>query len=157
MNDAAAGNKRFFDKVFNFLGIEQEQVAAHDDTPRLVPEQRDTGQDNRRGRLVSLPGSRRSGEAQLMSVVVQRPVSFDDVQMVADCLKDRRPVILSVELVPKEVARRLVDFVSGAAYALDGRMHRLGEALFLFTPSNIGIDVPAADADQMYDDFEVDR
>lgn len=157
MNEAEANNKGFFDKVFNFLGIEQEEAAPREDTPRYVPEQRDTGGDHRRGRLVSLPGAKRSGETQLMSVVVQKPVSFDDVQMVADCLKNRRPVILSVELVPKEVARRLVDFVSGAAYALDGRMHRLGEALFLFTPSNIGIDVPAAETDQTYDDFEVSR
>ncbi len=92
-----------------------------------------------------------------MSVVVQRPISFDDVQMVADCLKERRPVILSVELVPKEIARRLVDFVSGAAYALDGRMVRLSEALFLFTPSNVVIEVPEAAALEDYDDFEVER
>lgn len=92
-----------------------------------------------------------------MSVVVQRPISFDDVQMVADCLKERRPVILSVELVPKEVARRLVDFVSGAAYALDGRMVRLSEALFLFTPSNVTIEVPSAAELEEFEDFEVDR
>lgn len=90
-------------------------------------------------------------------MVVQRPISFDDVQMVADCLKERRPVILSVELVPKEVARRLVDFVSGAAYALDGRMVRLSEALFLFTPSNVTIEVPSAAELEEFEDFEVDR
>ena len=100
MTESAAGHRGFFDKVFGFLGIEHEQAAAHDNTPDAAPEPRDTGADTRRGRLVSLPGSRRSGETQPMSVVVQRPISFDDVQVVADCLKDRRPVILSVELVP---------------------------------------------------------
>ena len=121
-----------------------------------APLSREPASEPRRGRLVSLPGSRR-GDGQLLSVVVQRPTSFDDVQMVADCLKERRPVILSVELVPKEIARRLVDFVSGAAYALDGRMVRLSEALFLFTPSNVVIEVPEAAALEGYDDFEVER
>lgn len=157
MTEAETNGKGFFDKVFHFLGIEHEEAAASDGVPNAVPEQRETGHDSRRGRLVSLPGSRRSSDGQPMSVVVQRPASFDDVQIVVDCLKDRRPVILSVELVPKEVARRLVDFVSGAAYALDGRMHRLGEQLFLFTPSNIGIDVPSDDSDYELDDFEVGR
>lgn len=157
MNETTAGGKGFFDKVFGFLGIEHEQAAGHDDTPDVAPEPRETPVDSRRSRIVSLPGSRRAGDGQAMSVVVQRPVSFDDVQAVADCLKERRPVILSVELVPKEVARRLVDFVSGAAYALDGRMHRLGDALFLFTPSNIGIDVPATSDGSMYGELEVNR
>jgi len=136
------GGRRFMDRVFGFLGIEHEDAAAQEPEPQPMPPQpRPDPANSRRGRLVSLPGARRSTETERLSVVVQKPTSFEDVQAVADCLKDRRPVILSVEAVPKEVARRLVDFVSGAAYALDGRMHRLGESLFLFTPSNVGIDV----------------
>lgn len=154
MSEPASNGKRFFDKVFHFLGIEHEQAAAAEDPAQAPSAPREAAPEARRGRLVSLPGARRDGRH--MSVVVQRPVSFDDVQMVVDCLKDRRPVILSVELVPKEVARRLVDFVSGAAYALDGRMHRLGEQLFLFTPSNIGIEVPSDDGYDD-DDFEMGR
>src|SRR5690606_24804145 len=156
VSEPAPANKGFIDKVFNFLGIEQEQAAAGDAQPAEAPLSREPASEPRRGRLVSLPGSRRS-DGQLLSVVVQRPTSFNDVQMVADCLKERRPVILSVELVPKEIARRLVDFVSGAAYALDGRMVRLSEALFLFTPSNVVIEVPEAAALEGYDDFEVER
>lgn len=130
------------DRVYGFLGIEHEH--EEDDVPReeVAAQEPPQRQDTRRSRIVSLAGGRRGGEDRSLNVIVQKPISFDDVQMVADHLKNRQPVILSVELVPKEVARRLVDFVSGAAYALDGRMHRLGESLFLFTPSNIGIDVP---------------
>lgn len=141
--------RRMMDRIYDFLGIEsddreldaEEEAAAYETPSRNEP---------RRGRIVSLPGVRRGPDAtggSGMNVVVQRPGSFDDVQQVADWLKNRQPVILSVELVPKEVARRLVDFVSGAAYALDGRMHRLGESLFLFTPSNIGIDVEGGQYD----------
>ncbi|MFO7265046.1 MAG: cell division protein SepF [Limnochordales bacterium] len=155
MSESTSNGKRFFDKVFHFLGIEHDEAATSEDASPAFSPPREPAPEPRRGRLISLPGARR--DVEQMSVVVYRPVSFDDVQMVVDCLKDRRPVILSVELVPKEVARRLVDFVSGAAYALDGRMHRLGEQLFLFTPSNIGIEVPADDGGYAYDDFEVGR
>ncbi|MFS8665550.1 MAG: cell division protein SepF [Limnochordales bacterium] len=136
------GSRGFMDRVFGFLGIEQESAVAKEEPPPLPPPPpRTEASAQRRGRLVSLPGARRAGEGERLSVVVQKPARFEDVQAVVDSLKERRPVILSVELVPKEVARRLVDFVSGAAYALDGRMHRLGDTLFLFTPSNVGIDV----------------
>ncbi|HEY8416613.1 MAG TPA: cell division protein SepF [Limnochordales bacterium] len=146
------GGRGFMDRVFGFLGIEHEDAAAQEPEPQYVPPQaRPEPSNPRRGRLVSLPGARRSPETERLSVVVQKPTSFEDVQGVADCLKERRPVILSVEAVPKEVARRMVDFVSGAAYALDGRMHRLGESLFLFTPSNVGIDVAEGTSSPDYD------
>lgn len=129
------------DRVYDFLGIEST-TAVTDESPGESPVFKPVARpDTRRSRIVSLPGARRGDDAHGLNVVVLKPVSFDDVQLVADRLKNRQPVILSVELVSKEVARRLVDFVSGAAYALDGRMHRLGESMFLFTPSNIGIDV----------------
>lgn len=139
------------DRVFGFLGIEPEEAAAQEE--QLLPPTKPRPEPNaRKGRLVSLPGARR--EEQRFSVVVQKPARFEDVQAVVDCLKERRPVILSVDAVSKDVARRLVDFVMGAAYALDGRMHRLGDALFLFTPSNVGIDVADSGADLAGDDFD---
>lgn len=153
------GGRRFMDRVFGFLGIEQEEAAAVEEPPAPVPQPRPEPVAARKGRLVSLPGARRSPDGERLSVVVQKPVSFEDVQAVVDCLKERRPVIMSVEAVPKEVARRLVDFVSGAVYALDGRMHRLGDALFLFTPSNVDIDVAeGTGADEERDfDYPGDR
>ncbi|MBO8142354.1 MAG: cell division protein SepF [Firmicutes bacterium] len=138
------------ERVIGFLGIEAEEGPVQEAaSARAGPPW--TEADERRGRLVSLPGNRRSPEAQALSVVVQKPTRFDEVQAVVNCLKDRRPVILSVEAVQKDVAQRLVDFVSGAVYALEGRMHRLSESLFLFTPSNVGIDV----AQDEEDDWEV--
>lgn len=142
MTEQGNTSKSFMDRVYGFLGIEHEQELEDEVSTQEEAYQSEQPQDNRRSRIVSLTGGRGSGEDQSVSVIVQKPMSFDDVQQVADHLKNRQPVILSVEFVSKEVARRLVDFVSGAAYALDGRMYRLGESLFLFTPSNIGIDVP---------------
>lgn len=141
MNDAEETPKGFMDRVYDFLGIENVALVAEQAPEEASLFEPPAKAEPRRSRIVSMPGARRSGETQGLNVVVEKPASFDEVQQVADRLKNRQPIILSVELVPKDVARRLVDFVSGAAYALDGRMHRLGESLFLFTPSNIGIDV----------------
>jgi len=145
------GGRGFLDRVFGFLGIEPEEAAAQE--AQVPPPQPRPEPNARRARLVSLPGARR--DEQRFSVVVQKPARFEDVQAVVDCLKERRPVIVSVEALSKDVARRLVDFVMGAAYALDGRMHRLGDSLFLFTPSNVGIDVADSGA-QMADDDDFD-
>ncbi|NLC56303.1 MAG: cell division protein SepF [Armatimonadetes bacterium] len=62
--------------------------------------------------------------------------TLEDARHAADMLKERRPVVLNLEQTEEDVARRAIDFVSGAAYALDGYYERVGERVFLFTPSN---------------------
>ena len=62
--------------------------------------------------------------------------SLDDARRAADMLKERRPVILNLEQTEEDVARRAIDWFSGATYALDGFQERVGEKVFLFTPSN---------------------
>jgi len=75
-----------------------------------------------------------------MRVVVVEPSNFDEVQQVADHLKERRPVIVNLEAAPVELARRIVDFLSGTVYALDGGLERIGEAIFLMVPSNVSVE-----------------
>ncbi|MGQ9525947.1 MAG: cell division protein SepF [Armatimonadota bacterium] len=69
------------------------------------------------------------------------PRTLNDAQAAADELKQRRPVILNLEQTDREVAHRLVDFISGVTYALDGYYQRVGKNVFLFTPSHISISV----------------
>ena len=75
-----------------------------------------------------------------MRVVVMEPDNFEEVQLVADHLKERRPVIVNLEEAPVELARRIVDFLSGTVYALDGGLERIGEAIFLLVPSNVAVE-----------------
>lgn len=77
---------------------------------------------------------------QEFKVIIHHPDSYDDVTNIVDDLKSRKPVILNLENVEIEVARRIIDFVSGAIYGLEGNIQKVGEAVFLFTPSNITID-----------------
>ncbi|MCC2671320.1 MAG: hypothetical protein K0Q72_3791 [Armatimonadetes bacterium] len=73
------------------------------------------------------------------------PTSLADAQRAAEDLKDRRPVIVNLEKADDELARRVIDFISGVTYALNGFYERVGDKVFLFTPANIVI----ADEDEV--------
>jgi len=67
------------------------------------------------------------------------PKNLGDAQKAAEDLKDRRPVIVNLEKTDDELARRVIDFISGVTYALNGFYERVGDKVFLFTPANIVI------------------
>ena len=69
-------------------------------------------------------------------VVLFRPGSFNDTSKAADDLRNRRAVIVNMENVDKAMARRVVDFLSGCAYSLDGSVKKIAQAAYLFCPSN---------------------
>lgn len=93
------------------------------------------------------PRPRRNGSTTLLQVHQQRgsqitkrvPRSLADAQKAAEDLKDRRPVIVNLENTEEELARRVIDFISGVTYALNGFYERVGDKVFLFTPANIVI------------------
>jgi cell division inhibitor SepF len=87
----------------------------------------------KRGTLVSIPGQ------QSFKVLVVEPKSFEEVQTIADHLKARRPVILNLESLDKEQAQRILNFLSGSIYALNGESQRVSNGIFFFAPP--GIDV----------------
>ena len=74
-----------------------------------------------------------------LQVVLVRPDSFDSVGQIADHLRERRAVLLNLEQTEKNVARRLVDFLSGCAYALDGKIKKVATSTYLVTP--FGVDI----------------
>lgn len=78
-------------------------------------------------------------------ITKRAPRSLADAQRAAEDLKDRRPVIVNLEKADDELARRVIDFISGVTYALNGFYERVGDKVFLFTPSNIII----ADEDEV--------
>ncbi len=69
------------------------------------------------------------------------PRNLDDIKPAADRLKERRPVIINLERTDDHEARRVVDFISGVTYALDGYYQRVGDKVYVFTPSNTMINV----------------
>jgi len=79
---------------------------------------------------------------QYQNVVVYDPKSPEDVQRLIDYLKRREPAIINLNDTDVAVAQRILDFVSGAMYALNGSIHRISTNIFLLSPEGVEITVP---------------
>ena len=88
----------------------------------------------REGKVVNLG----TGGA-LSQVVLVKPERFETAAEIADQLRSKRPVLINLETTPKDVTRRLVDFLSGVAYALDGKVKKIAANTYIITPSNIDL------------------
>ena len=77
--------------------------------------------------------------ATQLQVVLVSPIRFEDVSDIAEQLRDKRAVVLNLESCEKDIARRLVDFLSGCAYALDGKIKKIAISTYLITPYNVDI------------------
>ena len=72
-------------------------------------------------------------------VVLFHPTSFNDTSKAADDLRNRKAVIVNMENIDKAMARRVVDFLSGCAYAVDGKVKKVAQSTYLFCPHNMDI------------------
>jgi len=87
----------------------------------------------REGKVVSLGGE------HPMQVVLTRPERFETAAEIADHLRDQRAVLVNLENTPKDVTRRLVDFLSGVAYAIDGKVKKVAANTYIITPPNVDL------------------
>ena len=83
-------------------------------------------------------------------LVVIEPKSFDECPKLVDSLKGRRPVIINLEKIETEVAKKIFDFLSGATYALNGNVQKVANNIFIFAPESVDI---AASQDERGFDF----
>lgn len=89
------------------------------------------------------------GKAQLQ-VVVFKPMSFsEDTREIADSLMDGNAIVLNLEKTMKDESRRILDFLSGVAYAQDGKIQRIATGTFIITPANVDIS-----GEDIFDEFE---
>lgn len=72
-------------------------------------------------------------------VHVVEPKSFNDAEQIGSKFKNDTPVIVNLQSIDRELAKRLIDFVSGLTYGLDGGIQRVAEMVFLLTPANIEV------------------
>ena len=76
---------------------------------------------------------------QHQKVHIVAPTGFSEAQEIGDRLKNNQPVIVNLQGVDRELARRLIDFSSGLTYGLGGSMEKVADAVFLLTPSNVEV------------------
>ena len=91
--------------------------------------------NNRSSKVVGMPGiSNSSSEVSLME-----PRSFDEMPQAIQALRERKTVILNLNMMDPDQAQRAVDFVAGGTFAIDGHQERVGESIFLFAPSCVNV------------------
>lgn len=87
-------------------------------------------------KVVSHPGFKGGYEVKIIE-----PRSFEDAASIVQHLRNRKTIVLNLHLLDKEQSQRTIDFVCGAAHALDGKPQKVGDLVFVFTPSNVTLSV----------------
>jgi len=129
-------------RLMSFLGFSEQ----YEEENGIEPDGGNGEPRGRRAQVLSLHAQKQQ------EIVVLQPKTFDDARAAADYLKLRRPVVVNLQGSRDDLARRIVDFTSGVTYALDGHMLRVGDEIFLFTPSHIAItaDMGAEDDQRLF-------
>lgn len=144
-----------YNKFLDFIGIEEtDDVDDEDEYYREEPPAR-RGSDNVvnfNNRSAAAPAPRRAQHDRAqqhqagslpvsggMKMIVYHPVSYEDTQNIIDNIKNRKPVIVNMEELEIECAQRILDFLSGAVYALNGTMSKISRGIFVVAPNNYDV------------------
>lgn len=125
---------------------EQTSYASFDEEPVKKPE-RETKPFKSDKKVVSY-----SAPTSQMQVVLVRPERFDDVPSIADHLNAKKTVVLNLESADREVSRRIIDFLSGVAYANRGSIKKVANSTFIIVP--VSVDVSG---ELMFDDIDASK
>lgn len=122
--DEASDDRAARPRRTSMFGASEDDATGYGNT-------KPTGTSAFSGQVVSL------GNKQ--EVVLFHPANFNDTSKAADDLRNRKAVIVNMENVDKAMARRVVDFLSGCAYALDGKVKKVAQSTYLFCPHNMEV------------------
>lgn len=142
------------DKFLDFIGISEAEEAGEEvgselldeeETVEAAPAPKKTLREQRLqggGDTVSMPN------VATQKMIVYHPVTYEDAQSIIDNLRSRKPVIVNMEDLDVATAQRILDFLSGALYALSGTIHKISRNIFVMAPNNydvVGNDGPSAE------------
>ncbi len=137
--------------------MEEEIKAAESKLERKVIEPRGSyatqKSENRESKVTSIQPRSIANTGQMKLVVIE-PSSFDECPKLVDNLKAKKPVIINLERVESDMARKIFDFLSGATYALNGNVQKIANNIFVFAPENVDI---AASVEHKNIDFSVNN
>ena len=129
-------------KVWDFLGVDtgasDEEIEndlytynSEKEVEQEEPEEKSFF--SRKSKIVNMP------QPQQVRMVITQPTTFEQSEEICNYLKEKKSIIVNLEYVNKDVARRIVDFISGAVHALDGHIQKISNAIFLVAPVNYEI------------------
>ena len=129
-------------KVWDLFGMDQaqpeeyedENVYDYEEDEEEVEDKKFFGRKNN-NKVVNMP----QANSNAIKMVISQPTTFEQSDEICAFLKEKKSVIVNLEYVNKDVARRIVDFISGGVYALDGYIQKVSNSIFLVAPSNYEI------------------
>ncbi|MFD0588047.1 cell division protein SepF [Paenibacillus sp. GCM10027627] len=132
-------------RIINFFGLqEEEEVVERERVSQIEEQEHETSPFETRRNLKQQQAVSGSNVVSIHSqknvrVVLSEPRSYDEAQEIADHLRSRRAIVVNLQRVRSDLALRIVDFLSGTVYALNGSISKLGPHIFLCTPDSVEI------------------
>ena len=129
------------DKVWGLFGMDSAEPEEYEDEDIYDYENEQEEEDKKifgrknNSKVVNM----QQGQPNAIKMVISQPTTFEQSDEICSFLKERKSVIVNLEYVNKDVARRIVDFISGGVYALDGYIQKVSNSIFLVAPSNYEI------------------
>ena len=125
-------------KVWDLFGMDSAEPEDEEDVYEYEDEEEEEVENKglfgkKNNKVVAMP------QANAIRMVISQPTTFEQSDEICGFLKEKKSVIVNLEYVNKEVARRIVDFISGGVYALDGYIQKISNSIFLVAPSNYEI------------------
>ena len=134
--------RAMMNKVWDILGVDTSEEEMDneniygtnfDEDIEDMDEQENKSFFGRKNKIVGMP------QSQQVKMMITQPTTFDQAEEICLYLKERKSIILNLEYVNKDVARRIIDCVSGAVKVLDGHMQKISNSIFLIAPDNYDI------------------
>ena len=125
-------------KVWNLFGMDQADEEEYDEDLYDYEYDEEPVEEKksfikRNNKVVAMP------QSQSIRMVISQPTSFEQSEEICGFLKEKKSVIVNLEYVNKDVARRIVDFISGGVYSLDAHIQKVSNSIFLIAPTNYEI------------------
>lgn len=126
-------------RFMNFLGLQEEEEIVERERFESQEEQDlevpnfESRKNNRSNNVVSIHSQKN------VKVILYEPRSYDEAQEIADHLRSHRTVVVNLQRVRNDQAMRIIDFLSGTIYALNGSISKIGGNIFLCTPDTVEI------------------
>ncbi|BDG79861.1 MULTISPECIES: cell division protein SepF [Bacillus] len=130
-------------KLKNFFSMDEEEYEyeyieterdSHEEQEQKEKPAYNAGKPAAKQNVVSLQSVQKSSK-----VVLSEPRVYAEAQEIADHLKNRRAVVVNLQRIQHDQAKRIVDFLSGTVYAIGGDIQRIGSDIFLCTPDNVDV------------------
>lgn len=130
------GEEEYYEEQDNM----QDEYEEYQEQEEREPEYQEPTFSRRRSKVIEMPETRRSADGnQQMKMIIFQPSSYDETQSVIDNLKSRKPIIVNLDEIDVAVAQRILDFISGAVYALGGDIKKAARNIFVVAPSNVEV------------------